>query len=419
MANIDPTPMREFAISVVRQLRAAGYQALWAGGCVRDQLLGQRPKDYDVATSALPDEVRKLFGHKRTLAIGAAFGVITVLGPREAGQLDVATFRTDATYSDGRHPDAITFSTPEHDAQRRDFTINGLFFDPIEERVIDYVGGEADLAARVVRAIRDPAERIEEDKLRMLRAVRFAARLGFSIEAQTLAAIEQRADQLQVVSAERIAAEMEKILVHNSRAQGLALLRQTRLLPEVLPELAEVTDFTLLARELSLLEQPSFAMAIAALLRHTAAARSPLTAAALADQIAARWRLSNHVSEGISLALRQLPQLQIAAQLAWPQLQRMLVQPRIGELLGLLAAVERGAGESSPQTDYCRAKLALPAEQLNPPPLLTGSDLKRAGLSPGPMFREILEQVRDQQLLGQLHTLGDAIEYAEKLAAPG
>src|SRR6185436_14620848 len=195
----DPQLAREFAVEVVRRLRDSGHQALWAGGCVRDQLMGQTPKDYDVATDAVPDRIRETFGKRRTLPIGAAFGVITALGPRGAGQIDVATFRRDAAYSDGRHPDAVTFSDAEHDAQRRDFTINGLFYDPLIGQVTDFVGGQEDLNRRVIRAIGDPLARIAEDKLRMLRAVRFAARFNFLLEEQTLAAIRQQAHELIIV----------------------------------------------------------------------------------------------------------------------------------------------------------------------------------------------------------------------------
>src|SRR5215510_3985433 len=152
----DPNHQRSFALEIAQKLRAAGFEALWAGGCVRDQLLGLTPKDYDVATSATPDQIRDLFGRRRTLPIGASFGVITVLGPREAGQIEVATFRTDAAYSDGRHPDSVSFTTAEHDAERRDFTINGLFFDPVSEQVVDYVGGQQDLNSQILRAIGDP-----------------------------------------------------------------------------------------------------------------------------------------------------------------------------------------------------------------------------------------------------------------------
>src|SRR3954452_21115515 len=181
---------REFAVEVVKRLREAGHQALWAGGCVRDELLGLTPKDYDVATDARPEEVRRLF--RRTVAVGMSFGVIEVLGPRtEAGTLkvQVATFRSDGSYSDGRHPDAIVFSSAREDALRRDFTINGMFFDPLDNQLIDYVGGQEDLQAKVLRAIGEPRHRFEEDKLRLLRAVRIAARFELSMEPQTEAAI--------------------------------------------------------------------------------------------------------------------------------------------------------------------------------------------------------------------------------------
>src|SRR4249920_3694792 len=174
-----PDHQRAFALEIAQKLRAAGFESLWAGGCVRDELLGIPPKDYDVATNATPDQIRDLFGHRRTLPIGAAFGVVTVLGPRHAGQIDVATFRSDATYSDGRHPDSVKFTSAEQDAERRDFTINGLFYDPVGGEVVDYVGGQQDLAGRVIRAIGDARLRLAEDKLRMLRAVRFAAAFEF------------------------------------------------------------------------------------------------------------------------------------------------------------------------------------------------------------------------------------------------
>ncbi|MEX0586183.1 MAG: CCA tRNA nucleotidyltransferase, partial [Pirellulales bacterium] len=208
---------RDFALEIVRRLRDAGHEALWAGGCVRDQLLGLAPKDYDVATNATPDQIREVFGRRRTLPIGAAFGVITVLGPRSAGQIEVATFRTDATYSDGRHPDSVTFTNAEHDAQRRDFTINGLFFDPVANEVVDYIGGQQDLETRILRAIGDPRLRLREDKLRMLRAVRFAASFGFQIEPATLQAIQEMAPEVTTVSAERIGMEIRRMLTDSHR----------------------------------------------------------------------------------------------------------------------------------------------------------------------------------------------------------
>src|SRR5438874_6755264 len=188
---------RAFATDVVRRLKEAGFEALWAGGCVRDQMLGREPDDYDVATSARPEQVQALF--RRTVAVGVSFGVVEVLGPRTPDgplKVQVATFRRDAAYSDGRHPDAVTFSTAREDAERRDFTINGMFFDPLEERVIDYVGGEADLKAGIVRAIGDPLQRLTEDKLRLLRAVRFAARFAFTLDPTTAAALKSMADEI-------------------------------------------------------------------------------------------------------------------------------------------------------------------------------------------------------------------------------
>jgi tRNA nucleotidyltransferase/poly(A) polymerase len=194
----DPAAARTFALGVVERLRRAGHEALWAGGCVRDELLGRTPADYDVATSARPDQVRAVFGNRHTLAVGAAFGVITVLGPRPAGQVEVATFRSDAAYTDGRHPAGVTFTNAREDALRRDFTINGLFLDPLSGEVHDYVAGRADLAAGIVRAIGNAAMRFGEDHLRMLRAVRFAAVFGFAIEEQTHEAIVRMAQALNL-----------------------------------------------------------------------------------------------------------------------------------------------------------------------------------------------------------------------------
>ena len=218
-------------------MREAGFEAYWAGGCVRDQLLGRTPKDYDVATNATPQQIREIFGRRRTLAIGASFGVITVIGPKTAGMIEVATFRKDAAYSDGRHPDHVTFSSAKEDAARGDFTINGLFLDPLEDRVIDYVGGQEDLARRRIRAIGNPRERIAEDKLRLLRAVRFSAAFDFALEEETRAAIGEMAGQIGEVSPERIAMEMRRMLVDPSRVAAVRLLIETNLAAAVLPEI--------------------------------------------------------------------------------------------------------------------------------------------------------------------------------------
>jgi poly(A) polymerase len=225
--------MKTSAIQIIQKLRLSGHEALLAGGCVRDLLLGREPKDFDVATSATPDEVVALF--PGALTVGAHFGVVVVRQDHE--QIEVATFRTDGSYKDGRHPESVTFSTAAEDAQRRDFTINGLFRDPIEDRVIDYVGGAADLEKRVLRAIGDAHQRFDEDKLRLLRAVRFATTLGFEIEEKTWQAVREHAPAIQSVSAERIRDELIKIFLHPNRLRGFDLLMDSGLMAQVLPEI--------------------------------------------------------------------------------------------------------------------------------------------------------------------------------------
>lgn len=233
---------RAFAESIVRRLRNAGFEAYFAGGCVRDELLGRPPVDFDVATSAPPERVRELFTARRTQEVGSAFGVVLVRPPRRSGlkPVEVATFREEFGYSDGRHPDRIRFSDARTDAQRRDFTINGLFYDPLQDRVIDYVGGLEDLRRGIVRAIGDPEARFSEDKLRMLRAVRFAAVLNFRIDSATERAIRHHAGELVQVSAERIADELRRMLVHPARARAVALCQRCGLLVVILPELSPI-----------------------------------------------------------------------------------------------------------------------------------------------------------------------------------
>jgi len=413
LADLDPQKQRSFAVEVVGQLRAGGFEAYWAGGCVRDFLLGRTPKDYDVATSATPDQIRDLFGQRRTIAIGAAFGVITVLGPAGASQIEVATFRQDADYRDGRHPDAITFSTPEQDAQRRDFTINGLFYDPTGEQVIDFVGGQTDLQAGVVRAIGDPRQRFSEDKLRLLRAVRFAARFGFAIEPETLAAVREMAPQISVVSPERIAAEMNLMLVHPSRARAVELLRETGLLAAVLPEvelpaIASPEGWALTVEVLARLESPTFALALSALLHAYADGT-------LAAEICRRWRLSNRDTSRTRWLLEHQGDLLRAGEMAWPRLQRLLITPGIDELLAFDRAVAQAHGRDTSGLDLCRAQLARPAAELNPPPLITGDDLIAHGVPRGKKYSWLLEKVRDAQLEGSIHTREEALALVDRL----
>lgn len=428
MATVDPVLARRFAVQVVRRLREFGHVALWAGGCVRDQLMGQMPKDYDVATDATPQRVQEIFGRRRTLFIGAAFGVVTVVGRKGEGQIDVATFRCDAAYSDGRHPDAVVFADAEQDARRRDFTINGLFYDPLAERVIDYVGGVEDLKQRLIRAIGDADARLTEDKLRMLRAVRFAARFDFAIEEKTWAAIVRHAPELVIVSAERIAAEMRLILTHQSRARGVELLAETGLLEVILPEAAPwqrggpAGSSGLLAANVSAawkrtleilrrLETPTFTVALAALLREWHLARGSDD---LPQVVAQRWKLSTEERQGVEKLLREESIIRTAPQQPWPKLQRILTSPRCDELLAYCRAVAEVVDGSTAAIEYCQSKLALPREQLDPPPLISGNDLKRLGIPPGPIYRQLLDAVRDAQLQRRIHTRTQALDMARQ-----
>jgi poly(A) polymerase len=413
---VNSAAAREFAVEVVRQLRDAGFQALWAGGCVRDQLLGILPKDYDVATSARPEQVRDLFGHRRSLPIGAAFGVITVLGPKPAGQIEVATFRRDAAYSDGRHPDSVTFSDPQEDAQRRDFTINGLFYDPLAEQVIDYVGGQDDLQTGVIRAIGVPRDRISEDKLRMLRAVRFAAKFGFAIEANTLQAVQEQSNELIIVSAERVAEELRKMLTLDRRRLAVELLAQAQLLEIVIPETRGVHTLAWqqTLRILERLPNPTFPQAFATLLRPLA--ESPAELAQLVDIVCRRLKLSVEELTQVQRLLREEPLLRRASSFTWPQLQRLLATPGVEAVLDFAAAVAYELDADAAELDLCNRMLDLPAALMNPPPLINGEDLKLLGLSPGPQFRTILDQVRDQQLESLINTPEEALQVARNIA---
>jgi poly(A) polymerase len=416
-------PSREFAVAVVRRLQAAGFRALWNGGCVRDLLMGRAPKDYDVATDARPESVRKVFGHRRTLAIGASFGVIVVLGPKGLGNVEVATFRSEGPYLDGRRPEHVVYSTPEEDAQRRDFTINGMFYDPIAEVVHDFVDGQKDLAAGLVRAIGNPADRMAEDKLRMLRAVRFTAALEFALDPATADAIRAKAGEISVVSAERIAQELRKMLVDSHRRHAVQLAHDLRLLSQIVPELTPIlpagsqTGANSVWQEtlerLPLLEEPSFELAAAALLA------SLPDAAHAARAAGKRLRLSNDEIDTIAWLLAHKADVLASKTKSLAQLKRLLVNPRARELIEL-ARVDTLArnGDLAPVL-HCRELLEqTPAAELAPPPLLTGDDLVAMGLKPGKAFRRILDAVRDAQLNGEISTKAEAKRLAKRLAKP-
>lgn len=407
------SPQREFAVDVVRKLRAAGHTALFAGGCVRDLLLGRAAKDYDVATTARPEQVRDLFGHRKTLPVGASFGVIIVIGPREAGPVEVATFRTEGPYHDGRRPASVAFCTPEEDARRRDFTINGMFYDPVDAQVFDYVGGEADLSARVVRAIGDPHERVREDKLRMLRAVRFTATLDFELDAVTAAAVREMAGQLVIVSAERIAQELKKMLVDKHRRRAMELCDDVGLLPIFLPELGRETRDTeareLTLRMLTLLQQPSFELALAALL-HSLPAR-PVT-----YDVCRRLKLSNEETDRVTWLVGHQDDLVDAPVQTLARLKRTLAHPYRDDLISLLRAKLLAADADLRPVMFCEEYLSrTPQSVIDPPPLITGDVLKSLGMNPGPAFKSLLETIRDAQLNDQIASPEQAISLARTL----
>ena len=413
---------REFAEQVVRQLVDAGFTALWAGGCVRDLLVGREPKDYDVATSARPGQVREVFGKRRTLSVGESFGVIVVLGPKSAGQVEVATFRTDGNYLDGRRPESVVFSSPEEDAQRRDFTINGMFYDPLKKEVMDFVGGEQDIATGVLRAIGDPHARMEEDKLRMLRAVRFAATFEFALDEATAEAVRSMAGQISVVSAERIAQELRRMLVDQHRYRAIELCHDVRLLLQFLPELAQVVDepdrWQQLLRSLRLLIEPRFALAFALLLESVDEHGEPVSQSVvkLAAGVGRRLKLSNNEIEDACWLLSHRHALDNASSLPLSRLKRVLSQELALDLIALIRVRALSNNQQPDDALFCEEYLrTTDQEVLDPAPLISGDDLIKAGFRPGPQFKDVLDRVRDAQLELRIHTPAAAMEMATQL----
>ncbi|MEM9941394.1 MAG: CCA tRNA nucleotidyltransferase [Planctomycetota bacterium] len=387
---------QDFAIEVVKTLQTSGFQALWAGGCVRDQLLSRKPKDYDVATSALPDQVREVFGFKRTLAIGASFGVITVLGPKSAGQIEVATFRKDGGYSDGRRPDSVEFTDAREDALRRDFTINGMFFDPVKAEVLDYVQGYDDLQAELIRAIGNPHERINEDKLRMLRGIRFASTFQFVIEPETMAAIEKHSHEIDSVSGERIGAEIRRMLEDVNRIKAVELLRKSKLIQYVIPGAGLLFEddeegWSERIDRLSRLKMNDFCAAAAILL-------DPLCRKYGLERVNNRWKLSNDEREAIAWIVENFTKLPSAHEVAWSEVQPLFLNPNIERAIRVAEACYGNSAGLS----FCRARLYWPTEKLNPPPLINGGDLIQMGVEKGPKFKIILDRVRRAQLDGKI-----------------
>lgn len=414
--NVRPAEARQGAVAVVRTLRDAGYVAYFAGGCVRDQIMGCEPSDYDVATDAPPDRVTELFPKARL--VGQAFGVVMVRSGR--AWIEVATFRKDIGIADHRHPEHVEFTDAEHDAQRRDFTINGLFYDPIADEVIDHVGGRADIASGTVRAIGEPEHRFAEDYLRMLRAVRFAARFGFAIEPTTADAIRHHAGKLSAISKERIYGEVSAMLTHPSRADAARLLSQQSLDASVLNEAACDREPTVLA---SLADAPlGAALAAWALDRHLDRSTDMAELHAALDrlkgvQIARRWRsalmLSNDDRDLMRGLLTMLPEASRWDELDIARRKRLMARddwPRLAALL-LALAVPVGFDGNAFDTETRR----LTEEGVAPDPLLDGDQLVAAGYTPGPAFKHALSAVYDAQLRGEIETPDEALRLAAEM----
>lgn len=426
-SDLDSAPSglkRAAAERIVRRLHEAGHTAYFAGGCVRDHIMGREPTDYDIATDAPPQRVIELF--RRSRKVGQAFGVVMV--GVDGAWVEVATFRTEWGYADHRHPDGIEFSDAQHDAQRRDFTINGLFYDPAAERVIDYIGGQEDIRHHIVRAIGEPRKRFEEDYLRMLRAVRFAARLSFTIEPGTAQAIREHAAQLRGISRERIGQELRMMFEHASRGRG-----QAARLMEGLRLDAPALDEPHVEREPRVLEalpaESDFATALAAwaidrhIEPHRPADRRELVIAlsrVKAIAITRKWRaalaLSNDESEAMVNALRALPGAVDWPRLSVAQRKRLLARPDWPRIWRLLSGVERLllTGDLELPTLDREARL-LREQGVAPAPLITGDDLIAAGYQPGPRFRDVLERTYDAQLECAVTTRDSAMDLARQM----
>ena len=433
------TPMELTARALVDRLRTAGYLAYFAGGCVRDLVRQQTPKDIDIATDARPEEVQKIF--RRTHAVGAHFGVVVVV--EDDRQFEVATFRSDGAYLDGRHPVAVNYSSPEEDARRRDFTINGMFFDPPNDAVIDFVGGREDLAAGIVRAIGDPAQRFAEDRLRLLRAIRFATVLQFEIEPLTWEAIIQAASGIKEISAERIREELVRIFLSPQRVRGWDLLDASGLMKAVLPELeamkgceqppqfhpeGDVFRHTRLMLDL-LPEKVSLPLVLSVLFHDIG--KPPTSSvdndgrirfnghdrvgAEMTEAIMQRLRFSRAEIDATVEAVRQhmvfkdVPNMRIA------KLKRFMARPNFADELELHRVDCASSHGMLDNYEFLQRKQTeFASEPIIPPPLVRGDDLIALGMKPGPRFREILDAVETQQLEGELSDRDEALAWIKK-----
>ncbi len=389
------------AIEIIRELRRRGHEAYLVGGCVRDMVMQLEPADYDIATSARPEDVIRIF--PRTESIGAQFGVVLVI--HRGHPFEVATFRSDEAYIDGRRPSGVVFTDAKQDVLRRDFTINGLLFDPIDGHVIDYVDGQADIRARIVRAIGDPHARFEEDKLRILRAIRFGTRLGFTIEQGTWDAVLTMAPRIHQVSQERIRDEITRILTEGQAARGFRMLEESGLRTQVLPELSWTEH---IEKSLGMLpRQPPNDFTVGVLLHHT-----PVKDVA---GIVERLKFSRAEMHHICALVENLPRFSQVRQMSVSTLKRFFRLDRFHDHLELARIHFAAAGEDLVDYQYARKKREEWGEpNIWPPPLVTGDDLISIGFSPGPSFKEILTRVEDEQLEGRLNTRQQALDFVKR-----
>ena len=431
--------MEKTAREIAARLRENGHMAYFAGGCVRDMVRGLTPKDYDIATDARPEAVQKLF--PRTYAVGAHFGVIIVL--ENGFQFEVATFRSDEGYIDGRHPSAVRFSSPEEDAKRRDFTINGMFYDPVAEEVIDFVGGRADIAAKLVRAIGDPAERLAEDRLRMLRAVRFATVLDYKIDNGTWKALVANAPSINQISAERIRDELVRVLTSPNRVRGWDLLDSSGLMRVILPEIdamkgclqpeqfhpeGDVFQHTRLMLQF-LPEKVSVPLVFSVVLHDVAKPRTATVdetgrirfsghdrlGAEMTEEIMRRLRFSGAEIEATVEMVRQHMVFKDVPKMRVAKLKRFMARPTFEDELELHRVDCEGSHRMLDNYEFLlRKREEFANEPIIPLPLVRGDDLIALGLNPGPKFGEILEAAETQQLEGKLRTREEALEWVKR-----
>jgi poly(A) polymerase len=432
------SPMEKTARDVAARLRERGHLAYFAGGCVRDIVRGETPKDFDIATDANPEAVQKLFPH--TYAVGAHFGVILVV--ENGFQFEVATFRADDIYVDGRRPSAVHFSSPEEDARRRDFTINGMFYDPVAEKVIDFVGGRADIQAKLVRAIGDPGQRFAEDRLRMLRAVRFATVLDYKIDNETWDALLANVVSINEISAERIREELVRMFLSSNRTRGWDLLDSSGLMRAILPEIdamkgcaqpeqfhpeGDVFEHTRLMLQF-LPEKVSVPLVFAVLLHDVAKPRTATVdntgrirfnehdriGAEMTEEIMRRLRFSGAEIDATVEMVRQHMVFKDVPKMRMAKLKRFMARPTFSDELELHRVDCQGSHRMLDNYEFLlRKREEFANEPIIPPPLVRGDDLIALGLKPSPKFGEILEAVETRQLEGILRTSEEALEWVK------